>query len=385
MGPSKGWPPAEQACQSCLNIAFHACDHCCKCQPRTSLESKVSAGRWCKKCAYKRGKKLQLVESGALLPQDAPCDCTPKRKCLIHFSVHPDCSVCDVQFLPRACADHCLCKVGAAASEYCATCKDKGKIAAALSKSHFQCGCGGICPLCCICSCGGQAPCCSICSGSALLTWVGDSYFPSFSLPSDSCTGVQLSVDVAVIRLYVPGILQSVKLTIFLPRDYPDVQVQVLCPLTDQLAKVKFGALSSPQVDRKHDNGRPLYSLDILPDEENGRLGGGIYSIRFQGVDGVPLPALRCNVLGMGMTGWSTIELPPHVTFTAWKSNEEMRLGGAAYIRRNSWESASSVGEVLFSLPLSSGTMLEHYVLYSSFVRGASCYIESRPWYLVAL
>jgi hypothetical protein len=186
---------------------------------------------------------------------------------------------------------------------------------------------------------------------------VGDSYSPSFSLPSGSCTGVQLSVDVAVIRLYVPGILQYVKLTIFLPRDYPDVQVQVLCPLTEQLAKVKFGALSSPQVDCKHDNGRPLYSLDILPDEENGRLGGGIYSIRFQGVNGVPLPALRCNVVGMRMTGWSTIELPPHVTFSAWKSNEEMRLGGAAYIRRNFWESASSVGEVLFSLPLSSATM----------------------------
>jgi hypothetical protein len=77
---------------------------------------------------------------------------------------------------------------------------------------------------------------------------------------------------------------------------------------------------------------------------QNGGLAGGIYTIRFQGIGRVTLPALCCNVVGSGTTGFSTIQLPPHVTFTAWKTNEEMRLGGAAFIRRNTWESASGYG-----------------------------------------
>jgi hypothetical protein len=312
-----GRPPAEQACQSCKNFAFHACDRCCRCDPRAPLDSKVSAGKWCKKCLYKRGKKLQLLDSGTLSPQDAPCDCTPRRKCLIHFSVHPDCSTCDLQFLPRACADHCQCKAGVAAPQYCATCKYKVKQAAALSKSLFQCFCGGICSLCCTCSCGGQPPTCSICSGSAVLTWVGDSYSPLYSLPSSSCTSIQLSVNTAVIHMYIPGIFQSVQLTISLPHDYPDVRIQVLCPHTEHPAKVQCSAPSSPEVDCKPSTGCPRYNLRILPDVQNGGLAGGIYTICFQGIGGVTLPALYCNVVGSGTTGFSTIQLPPHVTFTA--------------------------------------------------------------------
>jgi hypothetical protein len=312
---TKGRPPASRVCPDCALLPFRACQICCRCEPPSAPGKKNTAGRWCRKCAYKKSKKVLLISSGQLSEAEAPCDCTYKRPCNDHFSVSVDCEHCDLDYSPRACPAHCQCKPSSA--DHCSRCQLKQRRFSNISRALCKCTCQGSCALCCTCQCGGLAPNCKFCTGVSTLSWSGQSFDPTLDLYQLSCTTLTGPHLTEYFRLYIPSGLRSVTLSFRTPPNCSDLKLLIVGPQVDQPVQYHFS---------RDDHQESIFRI-ILSSTEQSFLLGGVYYFQLIRADAKRLLPLQIHISGEAQTGWSSITLSAGQTFEAWKTHEEYRLG----------------------------------------------------------